>query len=274
MMFRVEKILFVIVISTLLLMSRAAYAIEPILQYEGDVVVGNDGNGVTVAQFPTTVDGKNIRGYVLVVENGCKLGVPKCKFPLVSGLTITLDEDVVFQEDVPPTRETLEVALNPVGSEENSIVLAAHGESGARARVHIAAIEESRERSEGLSVLPAGDLQTFIVIHNAGRAPLAYRIVFYLPDGTEAGRTSARRLEVHGSELRDLSVAAQGMNWNVGAVHILWGSLGKTKVSTAASYNVEINGQTVSVRGLELDDLQTFPVNKVKFDEDTEGLLE
>jgi hypothetical protein len=69
MLFRIGKIIFVIVVSTLLLTSRAAYANEPVIQYEGDVAVGGDGNGVTSEQFPTTVDGKQIRGYVLVVEN-------------------------------------------------------------------------------------------------------------------------------------------------------------------------------------------------------------
>lgn len=273
MMFRIGKIILVIVVGTLLWIARPVYATGLVLQYEGDVLVENDGNGVTAAQFPTTVDGNKTR-YVLVVENGCKLGVPKCKYPLVTGITITLNDDVVFDGAAPGTRETLEIALNPVGSEENSVVLAARGEPGSRARVHIAAIDQSIHRLEGLSALPAGDLQTFIVIHNAGPAPLAYRLVFYLPDGTEAGRTSTRRIEAHGSELRDVSVAAQGMNWNVGAVHILWGTLGPTTVSATASYNVEINGQTVSVRGLELDDLGTFPVNKVKFDQDTGGLLE
>jgi hypothetical protein len=275
MMIRLRKISFVIVVSTLLLVSRVAFANEPVIQYEGDVVVGSDGNGVTAAQFPTTVDGKQIRGYVLVVENGCKLDAPKCKFPLVSGLTITLNDDIVFEGASPATRETLEVALNPVGTEQNSIVLAANGESGSRARVHIAAIDQSIHRTEGLSVLPAADLQTFIVVHNAGPAPLAYRIVFYLPDGTEAGRTSAQRIESNGSELRALNVAAQGINWNAGAVHILWGTLGTTIVSASATYSVEINGQTISnVRGLNLTDVGTFPVNKARFDEDTAGLLE
>ncbi|HEY7160773.1 MAG TPA: hypothetical protein VH815_05910 [Acidobacteriota bacterium] len=273
MMFRIEKITIVIVIGATLFLARPVQAVETVIQYEGDVLVGNDGNGVTTEVFATTLDGAKTH-YALLLENGCKLGTPKCKFPLVSAITVTLNDDVVLQEDASDTRETVEVALNPVGSQPNSVIITARGTPGARARVHIVAIEPGPRRMEGLSVLPAADLLTFIVIHNAGPSPIAYRIIFYLPDGTEAGRTSAHRVEAHGSELRDLSVAAQGMNWNVGAVHVLWGSLGQTIVSATASYSVEINGQTVSIRGLDMDDLATFPVNKTRFDEDSGGLLE
>src|SRR5262245_2219365 len=109
--------------------------------YRGAVVVGEDGNGVTAERFPTTAAGSDVR-YLLVVENGCADGDPPagpCPAP-VTGLTVTLNDDVVFQNDEPFTSARQEIVLNPAAGELNSLVLAARGAPGSTARLRILAL--------------------------------------------------------------------------------------------------------------------------------------
>ena len=112
------------------------------LLYRGAVEVGADGNGVRAARFATTVAGRDVR-YVLVVENGCagSNAVRPCPAP-VRGLTVTLNEDVVFQNDDEFREARLQIALNPDEADDNSLVLAAKGAPGSGARVRILALRD------------------------------------------------------------------------------------------------------------------------------------
>jgi hypothetical protein len=143
-MFRVLTILAAIVA---LLASAAPVAsahrpeVEVGLLDHDAVAVGEDGNGVAADRFATTVAGSGVR-YVLVVENGCAEADPLaglCPAP-VTGLTITLNDDVVFENSEPFTTVRQEIVLNPVAGELNSLVLAAHGAPGSAARVRIVAV--------------------------------------------------------------------------------------------------------------------------------------
>ena len=106
----------------------------------GAVEVGADGNGVRAARFATTLAGRDVR-YVLLIENGCAATDPArgCPAP-VRDLTITLNDDVVFQNDDTFSKARLTIALNPVDTNDNSLVLAAKGAPRSGARVRIIAI--------------------------------------------------------------------------------------------------------------------------------------
>src|SRR5688572_30542011 len=104
--------------------------IEHLRQFRDQVVVDSDGNGVLAARFPTTVDGPEVR-YVLYIDDPPVLGEPGgtgVSPAPVRRLTITLNEDVVFQsDDERPDPVRVQVALHAAGGELNSIVLAASG---------------------------------------------------------------------------------------------------------------------------------------------------
>jgi hypothetical protein len=108
--------------------------------YRGAVTVGADGNGVRADRFATTVAGRDVR-YVLLIENGCAGTDParRCPAP-VRGLTVTLNDDVVFQNDDEFSKARLQIPLNPVETDLNSLVLAARGAPGSGARVRILAL--------------------------------------------------------------------------------------------------------------------------------------
>ena len=110
------------------------------LVHRDRVAVEEDGNGVQAARFATTVAGKDVR-YALLIENGCASSDPArpCPAP-VRGLTVTLNDDVVFQNDDAFTKARSEITLNPAGTQLNSLVLAARGAPGSAARVRIIAI--------------------------------------------------------------------------------------------------------------------------------------
>ena len=112
------------------------------LVHRDRVTVDEDGNGVQSARFATTVAGKNVR-YALLIENGCASSDPArpCPAP-VTGLTVTLNEDVVFQNDDAFTKARSEITLNPAGTQLNSLVLAARGAPGTAARIRIIAIRQ------------------------------------------------------------------------------------------------------------------------------------
>ena len=107
--------------------------------------------------------GKNVR-YALLIENGCASSDPArpCP-PPVTGLTVTLNEDVVFQNDDAFTKARSEITLNPAGTQLNSLVLAAKGAPGSAARIRIIAIrqpvDKSSARFAGLSEKPSNGLE-------------------------------------------------------------------------------------------------------------------
>ena len=112
------------------------------LLYRGAVEVGADGNGVRAARFATTLAGRDVR-YVLLIENGCAGTDParQCPAP-VRELTVTLNDDVVFQNDDAFSKARREIALNPVDTNDNSLLLAAKGAPASGARVRILALRQ------------------------------------------------------------------------------------------------------------------------------------
>ena len=77
------------------------------------------------ARFATTVGGRDV-GYVLLIENGCVSTdrLRRCPAP-VRELTVTLNDDVVFQNEDVFKVARREVALNAVGADDNTLVIAA-----------------------------------------------------------------------------------------------------------------------------------------------------
>ena len=210
---------------------------QRLVQFRGQVVVENDGNGVLADRFPTTADGPEVR-YSLFIDN--TLGTR------VRGLTITLNEDVVFQNDDPlPDFVRVEVALNPVGTQLNSIVVAAKGQPGSTAGVSLAAVRPAGVPFGGLSILPFAmsdaHASTSLTIHNVGPSPLVFRIVFVNPDGSVAGRTSPQVLSALATRSQDLSqfLGSSQIHWSRGAVHVQWASHAFTRVSAAATFHRE-----------------------------------
>jgi hypothetical protein len=113
------------------------------VQYRGEVTVGSDGNGVTAARFPTTIDGHDVR-YVLVVDNGCSPTVPAARRTTacpaaVANLQVSLNEAVVFQTGALQEARH-DIALNAVDGTSNTVVFAASGTPGAAARMRILAV--------------------------------------------------------------------------------------------------------------------------------------
>ena len=206
------------------------------------VVVGNDGNGVVSRQFPTTAEGPEVR-YVLYIDDALGTGGHPAP-PRVRGLTITLNDDVVFQndEELPPSVR-VEVPLNPVGTQLNSIILAAKGEPGSAARVASVAVRPAPVPFGGLSILPLAmsdtHASTSLVIHNVGPSPLAFRIAFFNPDGSLAGRTGPQVLAAQATKNLDLSqfVGSSLIAWSRGAVHLQWASPEFTRVSAVARFH-------------------------------------
>jgi hypothetical protein len=231
------------------------------LQYEGRVTVGDDGNGVTVDQFPTTVAGDKVRYFL-------RVGIDGDAAP-VTGLTVTLNEDVVFQseDDVP----RVEVALDPIGPSMNSIVAAAHGSAGSAARVVIVAVQPRAVPLAGLSVLPsarADDLvRTILTVHNVDAAEIGVRLAFFDPDGTLSGRTDPQRLVRHATVNLNLNAVAAslGLGWTGGAVHVEWLARGPSRISTVATeerfgQDGDASRPPIAVRTLALDDYPPCPV--------------
>jgi hypothetical protein len=241
--------------------------LQHILQFRGQVAVGSDGNGVLAERFATTADGPEV-SFVLYIDDALGTGGPAP--PPVSGLTITLNDDVVFQLDEAshlPVR--VQVGLNPVGRELNSIVLAAHGAPGAAARVSVLAVRPAPVPFGGLSILPLAmiDAQTStaITVHNAGPAPLALRILFFHPDGRLAGRTGPQVLAAQATGSLDLGQLAGSsqIQWSRGAVHVQWASHGFTRVSAAATFHTQpADDGAGGISVLALDHYGPFPLSK------------
>jgi hypothetical protein len=233
--------------------------LETVVQNRDTVVVGEDGTGVVSARFPTTVGGDEVR-YVIVVENGCAAQPQPepCPAP-IRGLTITLNEDVVFQNDDEFSQERSAVALNPVGSELNSLVMAAKGAPGSGARLAVLAVRPASVSFGGRSVLPwavtSALERTFLTVHNAGPAEIAFRLVLFNPDGTPAGRSTPHALASHATANLSLAAVAASIQpaWREGAVHVIWVSRLFSRVSTVGN---------TRQRSLALDDFGPFPINQ------------
>jgi hypothetical protein len=240
----------------------------PVIQLRDDVVVEADGNGVLMTEFPTTLGGDGVR-YVLGIDNGCRADRPRCKYPTVEWLHVTLNGYTVYDAAPLDDHARVDVALVPAANATpNTLIVIAAGPPSASARIVFAAIEPPQRHIGGRAVLPYGDVASVLALHNPGSAPLACRLLFYLPDGSEAGRSPALLLGPHAVERVDLATAANALGWTAGAVHVLWGSLRDTRLSAVASSDVSTSAR------LALDDLGPFPLDQVQFDDVTGGLLE
>lgn len=209
------------------------------IEFRAPVEVGADGNGVLAAQFPTTVGGEDVR-YFLIVENGCESDptLTPCPAP-VESLSVTLNQEVVFDMQGPFGHERVPVALSALGS-GNSIAAAATGQPGSAARVTVLAVRPLPVVIGGRSVLPLASINPKVLIgmtvHNAGPAPIAFRIELFNADGSSAGLTSVRTLPGRATINLDLAglAAALGSPWTRGAVHVRWASHGHARVSSVA----------------------------------------
>jgi hypothetical protein len=235
--------------------------LQHILQFRGQVTVGNDGNGVLAATFATTADGPETR-FVLYIDDALGTGVP-------SGVSIALNGDVVFQnDDTIQFPERVQVALNPVGGQRNDIVLTARGAPGTAARVAVLAVRPAPVSFGGRSILPLAVVdahtRTALTVHNAGPARLALRILFFHPDGSLAGRTGPQVLPAQATGSLDLGqlAASSGIQWSGGAVHVQWASHGFTRVSTAATRHTQpADDGAGGISELALDDYGPFPLS-------------
>jgi hypothetical protein len=245
--------------------------IEQVLQFRGEVVVGADGSGVHAAGFPTTAEGPEVR-YVLYIDDALGTGVRRVPPPPVSRLAITLNDDVVFYSDEElPDPVRLQVALNPAGGESNRIVLAAAGTPGSTARVSVLALRPAVVPFGGVSILPLAmiDAQTapFVVVHNAGPSLLAFRILFFRPDGSLAGRTAPHDLPAKAAENLDLSqiVGSSLIPWSRGAVHVQWASREFTRLSAVATFHSQPSDDGAGHSSvLALDDSGPRPLSRAE----------
>ena len=244
--------------------------VENVLQFRASVAVGEDGNGVTSARFPTTVGGPDVQ-YLLVIENGCTQEAGGQCPAAVRGLTVTLNDDVVFQNDDEFGSERVQIALNEVGGQLNSILLAAKGAPQSGARVALLATRPLPVVMSGRSVLPlattADHTQDLLVIHNAGPAAIAFRLEIYNVDGTPIGLSPARVLAPYATETVDLGLAGTALNpaWVRGPVHVRWAARGLARVSTVVrEYRRAPDGSgrlvVVGTGELALDDYGTAPI--------------
>ena len=130
----------------------------------------------------------------------------------------------------------------------------------------------------GLSVLPwalANDrVRTFLAVHNAGVVEIGFRIEFFEPDGSVAGRSAPRRLGPHATLNLTLNevVASLGLRWTRGAVHVEWVARGSSRVSTVASEerggpNPEESLPVSGIRTLALDDYRPRPLTAAAAEE-------
>ena len=233
--------------------------VQTLVQGRATVVVGADGNGATAARFPTTVGGDEVH-YAMVVENGCPPQSTPCP-PPVHTVTISLNDELVFQSDDKFERERVTVALNPVGGDENRILLAGVGSPGASARVTVLAVRPADVPFGGRSVLPWAVTtaleRTVLTVHNVGPAEITFRLVLFQPDGALAGRSTPHVLPSHATANINIASLAAIVNpsWREGAVHVIWVSRLFSRVSTVGS---------TRQRSLELDDFGPFPISRAE----------
>jgi hypothetical protein len=237
------------------------------VQARACVVVGEDGNGVVAATFPTTIAGEDVH-YQLLVTNGCSdEGTPGLS---VDTLQATLNGDVVLQR-VGDSRQTVSVDLEPVSGPVNQLVVTASGPAGARASVLVAALSSATPIG-GRSVLPwawtDSLTRTVLTIHNAGPSKMSYRLTLLLGNGSEVGRTPSETLEGSATAQLDLVAIATrlGIDWKQGPVHVDWAARGTARMSAVVS-QVQRQGAEARVsRELALDDYGPLPITMRAFE--------
>ncbi len=254
------------------------------VEYRGDVTFEG---GTLNDTFPTTVEGDNVR-YMLVVKNGCQpdepppdgTGGPTCPHP-ADEITVVLNgKTFKFQREL--RREGVPVALNPVGGDANTVdAFISAGKIGDGFRFVVLAIEPSDTAVGGVDVLAyafAGEQNdNFLSMHNPGRTPIFYRVLYFNKDGSVAGRTTVLRIPPKATDIQEIGQLA-GINniaWTDGAIHIKWASpRWNSLVTKMIEVNrVFINGERVVRNGRELE-LESFgprPLNPVEYDDVSGG---
>jgi hypothetical protein len=109
------------------------------LVFRGGVRVGLDGNGVRAATFGA-LSSAHVR-YGVVIENGCRPSDPSRRScpPPVRTLTVTLNDEVVFQSDDEFRIQRVVLPRDAVTGDDNRLVISAAGVPKAAARVAIVA---------------------------------------------------------------------------------------------------------------------------------------
>jgi hypothetical protein len=221
----------------------------------GTVVVGADGSGAFATSFPTTLGGEDTR-YFLALQETTQME------SRLASIEVTLNHERVLTVDDTTVElpRRIQVALNPVGGEANTLVVTAQGAPGSAARFAIVAERDDRMMG-GRSVLPLGlrAANQRLAIHNAGTNPVAYRLTYFNRDGTSAGSSSPAILAPHASAERDPGGGAPSA-WQSGAVYVEWVSRGTGAVTAS-------DGATV------LDASPSGPVGRSLFDAVSGGLL-
>ena len=227
------------------------------VEAHGTVVVGADGNGVFATSFPTTLGGGDTR-YFLALQEATQIEGRV----FVSSIDVTLNDEVVLTVDDTAVEfpRRIQVALNPIGGEANTLLVAARGVLGSTARFAIVAERDDR-MTGGRSVLPMGfrAANQRLAIHNAGTSPVAYRLTYFHRDGTAAGSSPPAILVPHASVDRDPGGGAPGA-WQSGAVYVEWVSRGAGAVAASDGAGL-------------LDASPSEPVGGYLFDAVSGGLL-
>ena len=240
-----------------ILIAVPALAQQARIEARGAVVVGADGNGAFATSFPTTPGGEDTR-YFLALQEATQMESRR----FVSSFEVILNDERVLTVDDATVEfpRRIQVALNPVGGEPNTLLVTAQGATGSAARFAIVAERDDR-MTGGRSVLPlglrAGNQR--LAIHNAGANPVAYRLTYFNRDGTAAGSSSPAILAPHASADRDPGGGAPSA-WQSGAVYVEWVSRGAGAV-------------TVSDEATVLDASPSEPIGRSLFDAVSGGLL-
>jgi hypothetical protein len=216
------------------------------------------------------VAGDDVR-YFLIVENGCRPDAPSTPCPApVGSLTVTLNQGVVFDMQGPFGIERVPVPLAALGS-SNDIGAMASGTPGAAAGLTILAVRPLPVVIGGRSVLPLAAITPKVLVgmtvHNAGLAPMVFRLELFNADGSAAGLTPIHTLAGHATVTIDLAAAAGalGSGWVRGPVHVRWASHGPARVSSVAR-EVRVAPDAAGVprvigtQQLALDDYGPFPL--------------
>jgi hypothetical protein len=227
------------------------------------VIAGADGTGVTSASFPTTFEGEAVH-YLMLIENGFN------NRPPVEVLQVTLNGEVVFQNEVLGTFEKIEVEPLPSGGGLNQLTIEAHGPHGSGARVKILALQRPVQRYGGRSIVPWASTasRTTLSFHNAGPSPMAARVNFYNADGSLAGRTAPILMTRHDTVKNSIGniVAQQGIQWTAGPVEIEWVSPGEAQMTAVAEACAVIDCEGYThMAGTALDDY-VGPISAAQFE--------
>ena len=142
------------------------------------VTVGTDGNGATTASFGGAARA-DVR-YVLAIENGCRepAATNPCP-PPVNTLSVTLNEQVVFQADSPQDAHHARLPPDAVSAtQDNRLTITAAGTPGSAARVRILATPPApKDRlvvKDAVTVGTDGNGTTTASFGGAARADVRY----------------------------------------------------------------------------------------------------